>query len=40
MEKSTTMKTCYYELLDVEKTATTKEIERVTISFIHTDHAT
>lgn len=30
MEKSSTMKTCYYELLEVEKTATQKDIEKVT----------
>lgn len=30
MEKSkTTVKTCYYELLEVESTATQKEIEKV-----------
>jgi hypothetical protein len=30
MEKASTMKTCYYELLEVEKTATQKDIEKVT----------
>ena len=37
MEKSKpTMKTCYYELLEVDRVATQKEIERVTNTIIIT----
>lgn len=41
MEKAKTAKTCYYELLEVERTATQKEIEKVIYTYlIHNLRAT